>query len=363
MTDSPTLSPNLRRAAAFLEAMGVLLGGNLIHRAVADPLGLARSRDLIAGLTPGVQPDFFHLAGITALEQTLKYTILFGLAFLIGRWHRRRPATSYGLTTGGCSWGSLVGIGILLWAATSLLPNLLAVLGRFVDLGAGAEHWVVFDYRWDLGFWFFMAASSFILIPVCEELFARGYFQTRLSEDFGPAGGILIAAGVFSFSHTQYYRLSMLSLGTLLGVLIFALLAGYVFHRTRSLLPVVVAHAIGNVPVKEALVPGLLVLAVLLLAVHRRGVIGWAGDFLRLLREDPSPGATLLGLLGVAVFVAVLAISPSVVLIFAVGLVPALVLEGMERRISRAAKDGPDRESRSGYAPGEPDGLWTGQAR
>jgi membrane protease YdiL (CAAX protease family) len=333
----PAPSAGLRRTAAFLEAMGVLLGGNLLHRALSGPLGLARSRDLIAGLTPGVQPDFLHLAGLTALEQTLKYALLFGLAFLIGRWHRRRPATSYGLSAGGRSWGNLVGIGILLWAATSLLPDLLAVLGRFADLGAGAEHWVVFDYRWDFGFWLFMAASSFVLVPVYEELFSRGYFQTRLSEDFGPAGGILIASGIFAFSHTQYYRLSVLSLGSLLGVLLFALLAGYVFHRTRSLLPVVVAHAIGNVPVKDALVPALLVLTVLLLAVHRRGVIAWGGDFLRLLRDDPARGATLAGLLGAALFVLFLATAPSVALLFSAGLVPALILEGRERRLRRNA--------------------------
>ena len=134
---------------------------------------------------------------------------------LIGWWHRRRPAASYGLTMAGRPLGALVGIGVLLWAVAGLLPNVLTVLGGFLDLGVGAEHWVVFDYHWGLGFWFFMAASSFVLVPVYEELFTRGYFQTRLSEDFGPAGGILIASGVFAFSHTQYYRLSVLSLGTL----------------------------------------------------------------------------------------------------------------------------------------------------
>lgn len=321
----------LLRLAAFGEALGVLLAGNLLHRAVSSPLGLARSRDLIAGLTPGVQPDFFRLAGITAVEQTLKYAILFGLAYAIGRWHRRRPGVAYGLTTGGRPWMALVGVGVVLWAITSLLPNLLTVLGEFIDLGAGADHWVVFDYDWDLGFWFFMAASSFVLVPLYEELFARGYFQTRLVEDFGPTGGILVAAGVFAFSHTQYFRWSVLSLGSLAAVLLAALLAGYVFYRTRSLVPVVVAHALGNIPVKDLYVPLLLGLAVLILVVHRRPLADWARDLFRLMRADPAPAATLAGLVGVALFVVVLVTAPSVAFYLVVGLVPVLVIEAFDR--------------------------------
>jgi len=72
------------------------------------------------------------------------------------------------------------------------------------------------------------------------------------SWDLGPGSGILITAFVFAISHTQYFRLSVMSIGTLTAIVFSSILAGYVFYGTRSLLPVVIAHALMNVPLRTA---------------------------------------------------------------------------------------------------------------
>ncbi len=144
--------------------------------------------------------------------------------------------------------GYLILCGVVLYAISGLLPKLLLVIDRFISLGPGPEHWSVLAGQSSLEFWIFMAVSSFALVPIVEELFVRGYMQTRLTEDFGAGPAIFIIAFIFALSHSQYYRLSVMSLGMLIGIILMSLLAGYVFYKTRSLLPVIIAHALGNIP-------------------------------------------------------------------------------------------------------------------
>jgi membrane protease YdiL (CAAX protease family) len=239
-----------RRAAALGEVLGVLLVGNLIARAISTAIGLANSKQQLNAITEGSQPDFLKMAWVTGGDLLIKYGLLFGLAFAIGWWHRKRKLKAYGLTRGGFSTGYLILIGIVLFAMSGFLPKLFFIMNRYVFLGEGPRHWSVLAGQTSLAFWVFMAVSSFALVPVVEELFARGYMQTRLTEDFGPGAAILIIAFIFAFSHSQYYKLEMMSIGMLVSIILGSIFMGYVFYKTRSLLPVIIAHAIGNIPMR-----------------------------------------------------------------------------------------------------------------
>ena len=129
------------------------------------------------------------------------------------------------------------------------LPDLLLFLNTYVALGQGAAHWWVLDEPWTPAFWLFMAAGSIVLPPLFEELLIRGYVQTRLIEDFGCWGGILLTATLFTVSHGQYHNLSILSVGMMASLFLMSVVWGYYFYRTGSLIPVIVAHSLANVPV------------------------------------------------------------------------------------------------------------------
>jgi membrane protease YdiL (CAAX protease family) len=322
----------VRRMAAVLEVVAVLVCGSLMARAVSDSVGLARSRALINALPEDAAPDFLAMAWVSALDLLIKYGIMFGLAFAIGWWHRRRPLRAYGLTLAGRSLARHAGTGWLLFAVASLPVAVLTVLASFVSLGPGPEHWSVLSYEWSFEFWIFMAVSSFALVPILEELFMRGYFQTRLIEDLGAGGGILITAFVFGFSHTQYFRLSVMSIGTLTAIVFSSILAGYVFYRTRSLLPVVIAHAVVNVPLRSAAEIAMLGLMVVTIILFREPIVAYGRGIWRELTSIESGPATLGAIALFTVVLAALLFAPPValVLVAAAGVL-ALAIEYREK--------------------------------
>jgi membrane protease YdiL (CAAX protease family) len=111
--------------------------------------------------------------------------------------------------------------------------------------------------------------GSFGLVPIAEELLARGYVQTRLAEDFG---AIRITAIFFSFSHTQYFIAGPLGVGMLAALLTGSIAAGYVRHRSGSVLPVIIAHAFGNLAFRGWVEPAILGVLVLVIALWARPI-------------------------------------------------------------------------------------------
>ena len=141
-------------------------------------------------------------------------------------------------------------IGLVTFAAGELLARTLEAVNTFVPLGATAP-WrqAVFDMSWTRWeFWLFTAVGSFGLVAFGEELFYRGYCQRRLTEDLGDGPAIIGVAALFTFSHDQYLIANVYSIGMVISLLAGSLAVGYVYARTRSLIPTMVAHAVVNVP-------------------------------------------------------------------------------------------------------------------
>ncbi len=74
--------------------------------------------------------------------------------------------------------------------------------------------------------------------PIAEELFFRGYLQTRLAARHGPVLGILITAFFFGLIHMDPVQ-SPFAFG-------FGIYLGIIAYRSRSIFPTIFAHAFSN---------------------------------------------------------------------------------------------------------------------
>ena len=127
-----------RRLAAIPEVCGVYMLGLLIAFLLIQLLGIDLQNP-IEVLKSNPNADLFEMSKNLGLLLTVQYGAILLPAFLIGWWHRRRTASSYGLTRAKQPIRSLLLAGILTFAAASLPIKLLSVLDRFVPLGQKAE--------------------------------------------------------------------------------------------------------------------------------------------------------------------------------------------------------------------------------
>ncbi|HUZ78746.1 MAG TPA: CPBP family intramembrane glutamic endopeptidase [Chloroflexota bacterium] len=87
--------------------------------------------------------------------------------------------------------------------------------------------------------WFVVTLlAGCVLVPFAEELFFRGYIFRTFLERRGPLWGYLFSAGLFALAHTN--------VAALLPIFIIGLLLAWIFQRTGSLLPGMIAHGINN---------------------------------------------------------------------------------------------------------------------
>ena len=321
-----------RRVAAILEVIGVFITGVVLTRVIAQAIGLKAGG--IRNVQADVPPDYLALAWTSAANLLLRYGIILALAFVIGWWFRRRCLADYGVTTARLSLRQILVIAVVLFSIGGLLPRLILFLKDYVALGRGPEHWEILSATYSFEFWVYMAVSSFGLVPIVEELFFRGYVQTRLTDGFGAPAAIVMTAVLFMLSHRQYFIASGVGIGMLLSLLIGSLIGGYARYRFGTLLPGIVAHAIGNLPIRgwvQALLLGAMLIIVL---IARRAILAHARELTALLasRGVLSGAAVavvaIIGVLGIAI------LKP--VALPALGLVALLVALEIQRRNPRS---------------------------
>lgn len=77
-----------------------------------------------------------------------------------------------------------------------------------------------------------------VIAPICEEIFFRGFLFQGFRKRWGVPAGIIISSALFSAAHLDLYNfLPLLAIGWVLA---------YLFHKTKSLLPVIFLHAAYN---------------------------------------------------------------------------------------------------------------------
>ena len=280
--------------------------------------------------------DLLEMSKNLALILLLQYGGILLPALGIGWWYRRRRLSEYGFSAKQPMLQQLL-TGIVLFAVAELPFKLFTALDRFIPLGAKAvTQEIAYSLDWgDYKFWVFMAVGSFLLIPIVEELFYRGYVQTRLAEDFDAPTAILITALFFIFSHGQYYlTLSPWTIGNLLTGLFSALAWGFVFHQTRSLLVVIVAHAIVNFPMRGAADFILPIVMFCVVVIYRKQIFDAFRAFGIMLKSDVrSKIWTVVVCVFIILFAIAVAVAEDMALLFGIAaLIVALVLEFIEMR-------------------------------
>ena len=83
-----------------------------------------------------------------------------------------------------------------------------------------------------------MMLTSILLAPVLEEILFRGIIQDSLTYKYGPWKGILWGAAVFGVVHIIPQQV--------VNAFLIGLVLGYIYYRTRSLIPVMVIHCVNN---------------------------------------------------------------------------------------------------------------------
>jgi len=77
-----------------------------------------------------------------------------------------------------------------------------------------------------------------------EELFWRGFVQTRFAEKFGPNRGYVLAAAVYGGVHLITGNFMLV-----LAALVCGFYWGYLYKRGRSLIPVLISHALWDLTI------------------------------------------------------------------------------------------------------------------
>jgi membrane protease YdiL (CAAX protease family) len=132
------------------------------------------------------------------------------------------------------SWPAALGLGALIFVATLVLAG---ALGQFVN---AEDEQGLLPERWDSTRVAPFLANAFIIAvftPIVEELMFRGLGFSLFSR-FGPTVAVLVAGITFGPAHGLVLGLPLLT-GFGLGL-------AYLRHRTDSVLPCILLHALFN---------------------------------------------------------------------------------------------------------------------
>jgi membrane protease YdiL (CAAX protease family) len=179
-------------------------------------------------------------AGLTPGGLVLSIVLLDGA--LLGVTYLRivRPGVltwgQLGLTLAG-GWprvGLGVGVGIFVIVASAAIETALEAIGiqqTQAQMFAGVQGASVPQFVGVL-------LGAAVLAPIAEEIFFRGYVFTAVRQTRGLVAAYAVSAVLFTLAH--------LNLQAFLPILLIGLTFCYVYQRTGSLVPTIVAHAMNN---------------------------------------------------------------------------------------------------------------------
>lgn len=228
------------------EVLAVFFGGTIIAQVLFQFAGVT-SHPLVA-LT-AKNPDMLAISASLAKLLLLQFTGWFALIIVFTLLHQQKLKHELKLSLGGKKVFSLIGIGILAWCVGDIANKVVFLVDQSYDLGVSVP-WreALLNAEKTPEWWLVMFVGSFGLIPILEEVLWRGYVQSKLVRYFSPSVGIGLTAGLFVFSHAQYHQLDLYHSATIIALSISAVVLGWITHKTASIIPAIVMHAMLNFP-------------------------------------------------------------------------------------------------------------------
>lgn len=223
---------------ASVRRRAALLRGNMDVNAALIRCALACSLFIIAAGALSVSGIYGRLsAGAALLVEALLTLLCFGLPAVRGLFYvdgdQSDKLSRQALGAGQLWW--LGALGVLLVCPATLLRDLIA--SPFARMGLSASGAAAAPA---FGLFLPMLVKSALLVPVCEEVFFRGYFYAVLKET-GVRGAALISALFFALVHGVDTAFAS---RFLMGLLLCALML-----RTKSILATLLVHAAYNLTI------------------------------------------------------------------------------------------------------------------
>lgn len=334
----PSVGPwadTLRKITAIVEIVGMLAAANAILWYLEPFLHIPPIGPLLQAANEGASLEPWYLGALFLLHCTLRGAIFLGVVLAVERLLGRRDPYRYGFSFAGQSLGRLLLAGLLAACVAELPIRTFAVAVHFhlFRSSGGSQAYMFLRHQWGPVFWFLYVLAMCVVVPLHEEFFFRGYAQRRLEGAFGAAGAIVLGALFFTLQHLReyLYRLDVPNLAQLLCMAFDAMVLGYLFWRTRSLLPCILVHAAGNAPLRGFYVylTEALVMVLVLIAFHRTW-LQHAGRFFRQF-QTPDTAAIAAMCLLIAGMVAFEVFGGLIVWPYFCGLLAALYLEPKQK--------------------------------
>lgn len=298
---------NIFRMDSYLNKAGVIADG-LLALLLGNVLFSLAGSALIPSewITTTPDPDTIWQAVAGQSNQIgLRLSLVLLLGILIWKLRTGLSLENAAFTTGERSLGKLIGIGFLTFCFASMPWKGIVWINQLFPFGEGLGGW---DYLgetdFSAGLVVYILVSAMLLPPILEELFVRGIWLNRIKMEYGPIGAVLITGCLFPLFHGHFYQSDPVVLSQLAAFIFASCVLGWVTIRTNSVIPAIVAHALGNSPEpSEPLFMGLIISVMLLTAgFYRQSVLAEWKAFLQAWSEYHSTVMPALLALGVTIF-------------------------------------------------------------
>lgn len=193
--------------------VGVFVLSVLVGSLVAGVLMASKG---VATLTPDITFIFYLIQMIPTI------------AFVV--WRRHRAGLDVGIHLGV----GRIHFPMILWGVVVLLASGV-VIEPLLELFPSAPYEAV-QQTIGLGGWAIM--STVVAAPILEEVLFRGVIFESCRERLGKGGAVLLSALLFGLIHGIPVQI--------VNAFVVGLILGYIYLRTRSLMSVIVLHAINN---------------------------------------------------------------------------------------------------------------------
>lgn len=211
--NNPYIPPRRALWADLLTIVGVYIGANIILGTI-----LAVFANIIGG----------DIMISTIIAQVLVYAVTIPIAiWLLRKRGMKKPILSFSFRSTDpltIIWGFLLIfiMGVVIEPLIDIFPaEYLNEVNKIITESGGIGMLMVV-----------------VMAPVLEEILFRGLIQNSASREYGPVRGILIASAIFGIIHLVPQQV--------INAFFCGIILGYIYYRTKSLIPVIAIHLLNN---------------------------------------------------------------------------------------------------------------------